>query len=186
MPPAPAEVPAWARRLFDGWHRAECALAVLVFAGMALLLMADVLGRELLAPLLRGLGVQVGGGGIFGAQKLALYLMVVGAYAGVGVATVAGAHVVPRAGFQWLPSRWGPAVDRVADLLAGAVLLAASGWGLQFVHASFSAGVRMPSLGWILWPVQLAIPLGLASAALRYVAFARWPGLRPPPAAVTP
>lgn len=159
---------------------------MLAFAGVALLLMCDVLGRELLAPMLRWLGSDIGAGGIFGAQKMALYLLVVGSYAGVGIATVAGAHVVPRAGFHWIPARWGPAMDRVADAFTGIVLLAACGYGLQFVHSSYVANVRMPSLGWSLWPVQLAIPLGLASAAVRYLAFARWPGLRPPPAAQTP
>lgn len=174
------------RRFFDGWHRVECWLGVLAFAAVALLLMADVLGRELLSPLLRRLGVDFGVGGIFGAQKMALYLLVLGSYAGVGIATVAGAHVVPRAGFDWIPARWGPAMDRVSDAFAGVVLLVAGGYGLQFVYSSFLAGVRMPSLGGPLWPVQLAIPLGLASAAVRYVAFARWPGLRPPPAVETP
>jgi hypothetical protein len=31
------------------------------------------------------------------------------------------------------------------------------------------------------WPFQLAIPAGFASAAVRYLLFAAWPGLKPPP-----
>lgn len=174
-------MPSGVRRVFDAWHRAECAIAVLAFAAIAALLIADVLGRELLAPLLRGVGADVGAGGIFGAQKVAIYLLVVGTYLGVGIATVAGTHLVPRAGFGWIPSRWGPAMDRVADVLTGLVLLVAGGYGVHLVQASFVADVRMPSLGWSLWPVQLVVPLGLWSAALRYLAFAAWPGLRPKP-----
>ena len=31
------------------------------------------------------------------------------------------------------------------------------------------------------WPIQLAIPLGFLSAAVRYFFFAAWPALRPLP-----
>jgi hypothetical protein len=33
------------------------------------------------------------------------------------------------------------------------------------------------------WPIQMAIPVGFISAALRYFVFAAWPSVRPVPPA---
>ena len=51
----PAAVPPAVRTLAAGWHRAECWLAMAAFTCVAALLMFDVLGREVFAPLLRAL-----------------------------------------------------------------------------------------------------------------------------------
>ena len=176
----PDAVPPGVRRVFDAWHRVECAVAVAVFAAIVLLLMGDVFGRELLGPLLRGLGLDIGSGGIFGAPKIAVYLLVVVVYLGLGIASVQGAHLTPRVGFGWVPAGWVPAIERIADAVTALVLLIAAFYGLVFVRASMAVDVRMPSLGGSLWPVQLMMPVGLASAAVRHLAFALWPALRPP------
>jgi hypothetical protein len=175
-PPAPIAV----RQLFAAWHRLECGIAMAALAAIALLLIVDVAGRELLAPLLRRWGLDVGSGGIFGAQKMAVYLMVLVAYCGIGIAVVSGAHLVPRLGFAWLPARWAPRVARIGDAFSGIVLLVAGAYALELVDATLRTGVRMPSLGGLLWPLQLMVPLGLWSAALRYLGYAFWPGLRSP------
>jgi TRAP-type C4-dicarboxylate transport system permease small subunit len=176
----PDAAPPGVRRFFDAWHRVECAVGVTVFAAIVLLLMGDVFGRELLGPLLRGLGLDVGSGGIFGAPKIAVYLLVLVVYLGIGIASVQGAHLTPRVGFGWVPARWGPALDRIADAVTALMLFAAACYGLVFVQSSIAVDVRMPSLGWSLWPVQLMMPLGLGSAAARHLGFALWPALRPP------
>lgn len=49
--------PAFAQRWLARWHRAECALALAAFAAVALLLVADVVARDVLVPMARTLGL---------------------------------------------------------------------------------------------------------------------------------
>lgn len=178
---APLPVPAPVRRFAERWHRVECWIAIVAFGLIAVLLVIDVGGRELLAPLLRRLGIAIGATGIEGGQKIAVFALVVGSFCGVGIATATNAHLVPRIGFGWTPARWSGAVNRFADLFTGAFVLGVAWYGLQFVLSAKATGMRAPLLGWEVWPFQLAIPAGFASAALRYFLFAAWPGLKPPP-----
>lgn len=176
--PRPA-APALARRLLARWHGAECVLAVAALAFMALVLVLDAAGREALGPLLRALDVQAGPTGIQGAPKLALYALMLATYAGLGIATACGTHLVPRVAFPAVPASWAPTVDRLADLLTGAFLLAVAWVGLDHVQGSRALGLRVTALQWPLWPLQLMLPIGFASAALRSLCFAAWPALRP-------
>lgn len=181
MTTAHAPVPAGVRALADRWHRIECWIASGCFTLIAALLIVDVVGRELLGPALRALGLPIGATAIPGGQKIAVYAMVLGSFCGVGIATATNAHLVPRVGHRWVPARWSDAVGRVGDLFTGAFMLGVAWYGLQFALGSQATGMRAPVLGWEVWPFQLAIPAGFASAALRYLAFAACPGLKPPP-----
>lgn len=178
---AAAAAPEPVRRLLAAWHRAECVLAVAAFATMAGVLVLDVVGRELLYPLLHALGVPVGAMGVFGAAKIAVYALVVATYAGIGVAAATASHLVPRAAFGAVPARWGAHVDRLADGVTALILAMAAFACAQMVAGTREIGLRAPFLQWPLWLVQLAMPLGFASAAVRYLCFAVWPGARPPP-----
>lgn len=180
-PGAAAGAPPPVAALLRGWHRAECALAVACFSFIAAVLVIDVLGRELYGPALRLLGLPVGATGLFGSQKLAVFALVIGSFAGIGIATASGVHLVPRLGFRWVPRQWGPAMDRIADLCTGIFLLGVAWYGLVFVVASKQSGVLAAVINVSAWPVQAFIPLGFASAALRYFIFAAWPALRPVP-----
>lgn len=171
--------PAALSRLIGFWHRAECAVAVAALAFMALVLVLDVAGREALGPLLKALGGPLGATGIYGAPKLAIYALVIATYAGLGVATARGTHLVPRVAFAAAPAAWASAVDRLADLLTGVFLLGVAWFGLEHAQGSLALGLRAPVLHWPLWPVQLVLPIGFASAALRFLCFAAWPALRP-------
>jgi TRAP-type C4-dicarboxylate transport system permease small subunit len=121
----------------------------------------------------------VGATGFFGSQKLAIFALVIGSFCGIGIATATGVHLVPRVGFGWLPKAWGPSVDRLADVLTGVFLLGVTWYGFVFVLSSKHSGVLAAVINVSAWPIQLAIPLGFLSAALRYFFFAAWPGLRP-------
>jgi TRAP-type C4-dicarboxylate transport system permease small subunit len=169
------------RRLLENWHKAECWVAVIAFGFIAGILILDVLGRELAGPLLRLLGFEPGATGIFFSQKLSIFALVVGSFAGIGIATATGAHIVPTFASGWVPQRWTSAFDRVADLLTAACLLTVVWFGLKFVGSSFATDLRAPVLDWPVWPIQLAIPLGFLSAAGRYLFYAAWPVLRPEP-----
>jgi TRAP-type C4-dicarboxylate transport system permease small subunit len=173
--------PAAVRAVLVAWHKTECRIAVAAFVFIALVLILDVAGRELLFPLLRWLGVPYRGAtGIYGAQKMAVFALAIAAYSGLGIAAATASHLVPRVGFGAVPAAWSAAVDRLADLVTGLFLLGVAWYGVEFVRGSMATGLRAPMLQWPVWPFQAAIPLGFVSAALRYLCFARWPALRPP------
>ncbi len=177
---APASAPALARRFADGWHRAECLLAVAAFGLIAVLLILDVAGRELLGPIYRMLDIK-GTTGVYGAQKLSVYSLVLASFCGIGIATATGSHLLPRVGFGWVPASWGPSVDRLADLITALFMLGVAYYGYVFISSTMAAGLRAQAFNLPVWPFQLAIPLGFLSAAVRYFLYAAWPALRPLP-----
>jgi TRAP-type C4-dicarboxylate transport system permease small subunit len=174
-------VPAGVRTFVDRWHRVECWVASIAFTLIGALLIVDVVGRELLAPLLRSVGVAVGSTTIPGSQKIAVYAMVLGSFCGIGIATATSSHLVPRVAFGWVPRDWSDTVGRLGDLFTACFMFAVAWYGVQFVLSSKETGMRAPVLGWEVWPFQFAIPAGFASAAVRYLVFAAFPGLKPPP-----
>ena len=193
--PAPAVV----QRLLAGWHRAECALAVAAFAAIAGLMVADVAARDLLVPLAHALGFDGFRLAFPAAPKLALVALAVGTYAGIGVATATATHFVPRLGHGWQGAHRVEAVEngreaveielkyagylrrqeRAGEVLTAVLWLAAAGYAAVFVAGSQATALRMALLDWPVWPVQLAMPLGFASAALRHLCHGLWPDTRP-------
>jgi len=165
----------------EAWHKDECWVAVIAFGFIATILVLDVFGREFLGPLLRFLGFEPGATGIFASQKLSIFALVIGSFAGIGIATATGAHIVPSFAAGWVPRRWQRTYDRAVDLLTGLFLVGVVWFGLKFVGSSFKTDLRAPVLDWPVWPIQLAIPLGFLSAAGRYLIYAAWPVLRPVP-----
>ena len=107
----------------------------------------------------------------------------IGSFAGIGVATATGVHLLPRVGFGWVPKNWGLAMDRLADVVTGFFLLGVAYYGVVFVLDSKASGVLAAVINISAWPIQVAIPVGFISAALRYFVFAAWPATRPVPPA---
>jgi TRAP-type C4-dicarboxylate transport system permease small subunit len=175
------KAPPGVRRAADVWHKVECWVAVVAFGFIALILLLDVVGREVVGPFLRLLGFSPGATGIFASQRLSIYALVIGSFAGIGIATATGSHLVPRVAFGWVPPRWGPPLDRFADVLTALFLVGVAWFGFEFVASSYATDLRAPVLDWKVWRIQLAIPLGFLSAAGRYVLYACWPDLRPQP-----
>ncbi len=180
MPPTFAPAPAGARRLAEVWHRAECLIAVSAFGLIAVLLILDVAGREVLGPIYKILNIK-GATGVYGAQKLSVYSLVLASFCGIGIATATGSHLLPRIGFSWIPAHWGPRMDRLADVITGLFMLAVAYYGYVFVTSTMAAGLRAQAFNLPVWPFQLAIPLGFLSASVRYFLYAAWPALRPLP-----
>lgn len=172
-------VPSSVSTLLRVWHRVECWLAVACFIFIACLLVIDVFYREIIGPLMSFLKLSQGSGGFFGAQQLAIFAMVIGSYAGIGIATATASHLVPRVGFGWFPESWNSTINRLADLVAGIVLCITAWYGFQFVIVSKEYGSIAPVINTSPWMIQLAIPLGFLSAALRYFIFFMWPDSRP-------
>jgi TRAP-type C4-dicarboxylate transport system permease small subunit len=173
--------PAAARQFAELWHKLECWVAVGAFGFIACILLLDVIGREIVGPLFKLLNIDVGPTGVFAAQRLSVYALVIGAFLGIGIATATASHLVPRVLFGLTPPSWAPALDRMADLLTGIFLVGVAYYGLVFVLSSKATDLRAPVLDWSVWPVQMMIPLGFLSAALRYFLYAAWPALRPLP-----
>lgn len=180
MSAAVAPAPAGARRLVDGWHRLECLIAVAAFGFIAVVLILDVAGRELLGPIYKAFDLK-GSPGIYAAQKMCVYALVIGSFCGVGVATATGSHLLPRIGFGWVPESFGPTMNRIADLVTGLFFCGVAWYGWVYVQSSMQAGLRAQAFDMPIWPIQLAIPVGFLSAGLRYFFFAIWPALRPLP-----
>jgi len=175
------DVPLAARRLVEIWHKGECWVAVVAFGFIAAILLLDVIGREFVGPVLRLVGLDPGAIGIFAAQKLSVFALVIGSFAGIGIATAAGSHIVPRFAYGWVPAAWSAVMDRLADLITGVFLVAVAWFGFKFVGSSFNTDLRAPVLDWAVWPIQFFIPLGFLSAAGRYFLYALWPPLKPLP-----
>lgn len=175
-----APAPEGARRFAERWHRAECLVAVSAFGLIAVLLILDVAGREVLGPIYKLLGIK-GATGVYGAQKLSVYSLVLASFCGIGIATATGSHLLPRVGFGWIPKDFGPTMDRIADLITALFMVAVAYYGYVFVSSTMAAGLRAQAFNLPVWPFQLAIPLGFLSASVRYFLYAAWPALRPLP-----
>ena len=172
-------VPVRGRGVLQAWHGLEGWVAfgaLVLFAGILVL---DVFGREFVGPVAKALGFPLGATGIPSSQRLSVYALVVGSFCGIGIATATASHLVPRVAFGWIPPAWSAAMNRFADLFTGVFLVAVAWYGFEFVMSSKATDLRAPILNWSVWPFQLAIPLGFASAAGRYLIYAAFPGARP-------
>jgi TRAP-type C4-dicarboxylate transport system permease small subunit len=143
------------------------AVATVFYAALALLLLADVLGREFFDQ------------GILGAQRVAVYCTIVAGNFGLALAAAAGAHIRPRVADNWLPAAWNAPLDRIADVITGTVFVAVSFFATKLVQESFAFETVSPVIDWKIWPVQAMTPLGYIMAALHYFIFAAYPALRP-------
>ncbi|KUJ83192.1 hypothetical protein AVO45_18595 [Ruegeria marisrubri] len=172
-------VPVAVSSLLKVWHLVERWIAVIAFTLIGALIFADVAGREVIGPVGTALGFEMGSTGVYGAGKISLFLLVIGAFAGLGVSVATGTQIVPRIAFSWVPASWAPHVDRIANLLSGLVFVAVTYYGWVFVSASRDIGTVMPGLDMPVWIIQAAIPIGFLSAAIRYFVFAIWPASAP-------
>lgn len=176
----PSPVLQWVKRTLKAWHRAEAWIAICAFAAIAGLLVYDVVSRELFVPLLSKLGLEPTQIILYGSQKLAVYFLVVAAFSGIGIATATGAQLIPKVAFNLVPSRWNKMTNRMADMVTAVLLVGLTYLATQFVLESMASGQHVSGgLNIEIWKVQIAIPLGFGSAAVRYLAFAIWPEVRP-------
>lgn len=161
------------------WHKAEKALAVAALTLILVLIFTDVFLREAVAPLANALGIEGLPSGLYGAQKKSVYLLVVAAFLGIGVSVATAGQIVPSVAFNWIPRRIEPLIDRLSHLLSAAVLFAVTWYGYLFILDSMAYPTMVAGLNWPSWIIQIMIPIGFLSAALRYLIFAIWPDTAP-------
>ncbi|MGB1215695.1 MAG: TRAP transporter small permease [Pikeienuella sp.] len=145
----------------------EVTIAITAYVIIAGLLLADVIMRE------------TGGGSIWGAQRISVYLMIVIGFLGLGLAAAKGRHLRPQFLDGVFPERLSDAADRVGAAL---MVLIFGGFGvvaIQFVaeaieYSELARIIRIP-----MWYIQLVVPYAFFSTALRYLIFAIDPSSRP-------
>lgn len=156
-----------ARRALHALFLAEATVAGLAFVLLTLALFLDVMSRDLL------------GNGIWGAQRIAVYAMVVAAMLGFVVTTHLNRHLTIE-GAAWLtPPSLARHIGRIGDALSAAICLFLFYWAFRFVAVSYANEERGMALDMLLWPIQAVLPWAFGSAALRHIAFALWPDIKP-------
>lgn len=148
-------------------RRIETGLTTLAYLCVAGLLIADVLGRE------------VFGVSILGALKLANYAAIVAGFLGLALATSAGAHLRPEVFDRLVPPRCDPLVNRLGDGFAALSFAGLGAVAVRFVIQSAEFGDRAAIFYFPFWPIQLVMPYAFFSCAIRHLAFALRPDLKP-------
>lgn len=152
----------------------EATVCVVAFCGTALALMADVLAREFF------------GNGIFGAQRFAVWSNAIAGLLGFALVTAERGHLRPQFADGLVPKALAPHVDRIGDLLSAVICLVLTWYAVRFVQSSAALGERGMAIPILVWPIQLVLPWMFFSSALRHIAFAIWPALRPVPRSELP
>jgi TRAP-type C4-dicarboxylate transport system permease small subunit len=148
-------------------YRLEASLAIAAFALITLALAADLGGREFF------------GKGLFGAQRFAVYCMVIVAMLGFSLAVGWRAHLGIEVAGKLTPRAWDAAMERLADVTAALICIFLAYWAWRFVSGSFADQARGQGLDVLLWPIQSVLVWCFLSSAIRHAAFAGWPALRP-------
>lgn len=141
-------------------EKTEGYLAMLAYAGVAALLISDVVMREVFSiPVL-------------GAQSLAVLAAIVAGFMGLSLATARGMHLRPALFDNLLPASYDRYIERGSDIIAAAFYVAIAVFALRFIGESRAAGDKAAVLYFPLWPIQLAMPYAFLSCAIRHAAYA--------------
>lgn len=145
----------------------ETLVATVLYIGVAAILFADVMSREIL------------GTSIWGGQRIAVLLANGAALLGLAIATAKGAHIRPVVADKVVPERFEPILLRLSDLFAALVFAAGAWYAWVFVNDNRHMGFTILPLDWPQWIPQLVLVYGLFSTSLRYFIFAAIPDTRP-------
>lgn len=155
------------KRGLDWAETVEIAVLVFSFAAMTLLLLADVIGRELFRQ------------GLLGATYYALYFLILSAMLSFDVAVARDAHLRPTAFDGLVPRRWDPAMRRIGHLIS-AVIAVLVIWGVWiFIAETRFFNERNPTIHLPLWPVQVPLLIGFGMSCLRHLAYCAFPDIAP-------
>ena len=152
----------------------EATICVVAFCGTALALMADVLAREFF------------GNGIFGAQRFAVWSNAIAGLLGFALVTAERGHLRPQFADALVPKALAPHIDRIGELVSATICLVIAWYAVKFVQSSAALGERGMAIPILVWPIQVVLPWMFFSSALRHLAFAAWPVLRPAPRSEMP
>ncbi|MEO0412824.1 MAG: TRAP transporter small permease subunit [Pseudomonadota bacterium] len=149
--------------------RLERTLAVFLFAFMALIVMADVVSREI-----TGLGIS-------GAPRLAVYAFIIMSMISFGLASQSAEHLRPRFADALFPKSWEIPLQRVQEGLMTLFCLIFAWVAGSVVTETKALGEVSRSLKIPIWPMQSVFPLVFFIAAVRHGLFALYPAIKPSP-----
>ena len=144
----------------------ESIVATAAYAVVAILLMIDVIGRELFAT------------SFLGMQQIAVYGAIVAGFLGLTLATSDNAHLRPEF-MDFVAGRHEAAVKRLGDILSAVFFFAACYVAFAFVRISMDAGDKAPVLYFVIWPLQLVLPYAFGSAGVKHLIYGLRPDLKP-------
>ncbi|OGA97795.1 MAG: hypothetical protein A3E25_06385 [Burkholderiales bacterium RIFCSPHIGHO2_12_FULL_69_20] len=162
------------RKLLKWLWTVEATICIVAFSGTALALMADVLAREFF------------GNGLFGAQRFAVWSNAIAGLLGFALVTAERGHLRPQFADALLPKSLEPHVERIGEVVSALICLGMGWYAVEFVLSSARLGERGMAIPILVWPIQLVLPWMFLSSALRHLAFAAWPVLRPAPRSEVP
>lgn len=148
-------------------YRFEKTVALLAFAIMTLVIIADVISRKVL------------GQGIAGAPRIAVYAMIIAALIGFGLASHSGRHLRPRFADNWLPESWDGMIIRIQECLMAAFCLTFAVAAVIVVYDTYLLQETSRMLRIAIWPMQTVMPLAFFIGALRHFLYALYPDLQP-------
>ena len=158
---------AFGARLLAALRVFEVALTSAAFAVLVAVVFADVAWRWL------------SGSGLIWAREVGVFANIVLTILGIGIASADGTHLRPRFFDRIFPAAWDGALTRLQELLT-ALGFAVLAWiAIAVVHETWQLEDRSIVLRWLVWPVQLVLPLAFVLGTLRHGIFAAFPPLRP-------
>ncbi len=157
-----------AESLINYLYRFEKAVALLAFAVMTLVIIADVMSRKMI------------GQGIAGAPRIAVYAMIIAALISFGLASHSGRHLRPRFADNWLPEKWDGMVIRLQESLMSVFCLTFAITAMLVVYDTYQLQETSRMLRIAIWPMQTVMPLAFVIGAVRHGLYALYPDIRPP------
>jgi TRAP-type C4-dicarboxylate transport system permease small subunit len=161
------------RHILKAMYRIEAWAAGLALTVVAVALFADIVGRELI------------GSGIFGAQRTAVYGMIISAFLGFILASQTGRHIRIEGLDRLIPQILQPTVVRLGHLTSLAICLYLAYWSADFVAVAMEQGERSMAINILVWPIKLILPWAFLSAGMRYLFFVIDPALEEKQAELT-
>lgn len=151
-----------------GWLlKCEVLIAVVALVSVAVALVADVVGREIL------------GSGLFGSQRYAVFNNAIAGLLGFAIVVHVGGHLRVSVVDKLFPGEWQVPMRRVGDALSACICAYFAYFAADFVAKTRAVGDVDPVLGIKIWIVQLVLPYIFVASAVRYISFACYPALRP-------
>jgi TRAP-type C4-dicarboxylate transport system permease small subunit len=138
------------------------------FAVLALLMVMDVMSREIL------------GDGIEWAQKASIILMIWGGIIGAALTTAKGGHLRPEIADKVWPEAYKHFLKVLEHLIVTAFCVLMFYLSLEHLETTRSSGDIHPVIDHLpIWVITLIFPYVFVSMAIRHFIFAIFPDLRP-------
>ncbi len=155
------------RAFLQLFHRIEKTVSALGLAILSILVVIDVVGREVV------------GQGWLPAQRSSVYLMIWVGFLGATLASAKNAHLAPEVADRLWKKDWVPYLTQVQQL-STALFCAFMGYlALGYVAETFSMGEKDVVTGIQLGWVQGILPYTFLSLALRHLFYFIQPSLIP-------